>query len=196
MKHEETLRALLAPLGVYRWEGTFQWKELQSEGGQLDAAADLLAHLQQEMNLWTAQEEGLDQLRELMNRPWVEGESREQLRQALVALLRIDGSCFTLEDMNNAIRGCGIFAVVEEKEAPLHVQVSFPEVGGEPEGYEEIRWIIENILPCHLEIEYAIRYMVWPELEQQFLAWTGIEEKKMDWETLEKQILLDKRQAG
>lgn len=193
MKHEETLRALLAPLGVYRWEGTFQWKELQSEGAQLDAAADLLAHLQQEMNLWTAQEEGLDQLRELMNRPWVEGESREQLRQALVALLRIDGSCFTLEDMNNAIRGCGIFAVVEETETPLCVRVSFPEVGGEPEGYEEIRWIIENILPCHLEIEYAIRYMIWPELEQQFLSWAQIEEKKMDWETLEKQILLAQR---
>lgn len=31
----QTLRDLLAPLGVYRWEGSFQWGELQSEGAAL-----------------------------------------------------------------------------------------------------------------------------------------------------------------
>lgn len=32
MSHGQNLRDLLAPLGVYRWEGSFQWGELQSEG--------------------------------------------------------------------------------------------------------------------------------------------------------------------
>ena len=195
MKHAENLRALLAPLGVYRWEGTFQWEELKSQGAQLDAAAQALAHLQQEMDLWTAQEEGLDQLRKQMNRPWVEGESRDQLRQALIALLQIDSSRFTLADMNEAIRGCGIVAVVEETDTPQTVKVSFPEEGGTPEGFAEIRWIIENILPCHLKIEYAIRYMVWTELEGQFPAWSAIEARAMDWKTLEKQILLETEPA-
>ena len=32
MSHGQNLRDLLEPLGVYRWEGTFQWGELQSQG--------------------------------------------------------------------------------------------------------------------------------------------------------------------
>lgn len=31
MNHGQHLRDLLEPLGVYRWEGSFQWGELQSE---------------------------------------------------------------------------------------------------------------------------------------------------------------------
>ena len=41
----QTLRDLLAPLGVYRWEGSFQWGELQSEGAALDQAEEALAIL-------------------------------------------------------------------------------------------------------------------------------------------------------
>lgn len=66
MNHGQNLRDLLEPLGVYRWEGSFQWGELQSEGAALDGVADALASLQQEMNLTTAQGEGLDRVLELL----------------------------------------------------------------------------------------------------------------------------------
>lgn len=68
MSHGQNLRDLLAPLGVYRWEGTFQWGELQSEGAALDQVAQDLAHTQREMNLYTAQEEGLTDLLTLLGR--------------------------------------------------------------------------------------------------------------------------------
>ena len=47
MNHGQHLRDLLEPLGVYRWEGSFQWGELQSEGAALDGVADARASLQQ-----------------------------------------------------------------------------------------------------------------------------------------------------
>jgi len=55
----QQLRDLLAPLGVYRWDGSFQWGELQSEGEALDGIAAELARIQREMHLATAREEGL-----------------------------------------------------------------------------------------------------------------------------------------
>lgn len=75
MSHGQNLRDLLAPLGVYRWEGSFQWGELQSEGEALDQVAEQVALLQREMNLYTAQAEGLTGLLELLDwsaqgRPW------------------------------------------------------------------------------------------------------------------------------
>ena len=132
MSHGQNLRDLLAPLGVYRWEGSFQWGELQSEGEALDQVAEQVALLQREMNLYTAQAEG----------------------QTVAALLRIGGDSFTLAAMNDTLRGCGIPAQVEETEDPLEVVVSFPGVEGIPAGFEQTKARIEEILPCHLLVKY------------------------------------------
>lgn len=58
-----------------------------------------LAHTQREMNLYTAQEEGLTDLLTLLGREGTEGD-QEALRQTAAALLRIGGDSFTLEAMN------------------------------------------------------------------------------------------------
>ena len=101
MNHGQNLRDLLEPLGVYRWEGSFQWGELQSEGAALDGVADALASLQQEMNLTTAQGEGLNRVLELLGRERGQ-EDPETLRETLAALLRIGNGAFTLAAMNDA----------------------------------------------------------------------------------------------
>ena len=151
--HGQNLRDLLAPLGVYRWEGSFQWGELQSEGEALDQVAEQVALLQREMNLYTAQAEGLTGLLELLGLERA-GETLEELRQTVAALLRIGGDSFTLAAMNDTLRGCGIPAQVEETEDPLEVVVSFPGVEGIPAGFEQTKARIEEILPCHLLVKY------------------------------------------
>lgn len=93
MSHGQNLRDLLAPLGVYRWEGSFQWGELQSEGEALDQVAEQVALLQREMNLYTAQAEGLTGLLELLGLERA-GETLEELRQTVAALLRIGGQLY------------------------------------------------------------------------------------------------------
>ena len=153
MSHGQNLRDLLAPLGVYRWEGSFQWEELQSEGEALDQVAEQVALLQREMNLYTAQAEGLTGLLELLGLERA-GETLEELRQTVAALLRIGGDSFTLAAMNDTLRGCGIPAQVEETEDPLEVVVSFPGVEGIPAGFEQTKARIEEILPCHLLVKY------------------------------------------
>ena len=137
MSHGQNLRDLLAPLGVYRWEGSFQWGELQSEGEALDQVAEQVALLQRELL-------GLERA----------GETLEELRQTVAALLRIGGDSFTLAAMNDTLRGCGIPAQVEETEDPLEVVVSFPGVEGIPAGFEQTKARIEEILPCHLLVKY------------------------------------------
>lgn len=153
MGHGQYLRDLLAPLGVYRWEGSFQWSELQSEGEALDQVAQELRHIQQEMNLTTAQEEGLQEVLELLGRT-AGDESLEDLRQTAAALLRMGDNSFTLAAMNDAIRGCGIAAQVAETGDPLKVAVTFPGVVGIPGGFFWMQKIIEAILPCHLQVQY------------------------------------------
>lgn len=156
---EENLRVLGA---VWTEETRTLTVELEWQGepmqavldaAALDQVAEQVALLQREMNLYTAQAEGLTGLLELLGLERA-GETLEELRQTVAALLRIGGDSFTLAAMNDTLRGCGIPAQVEETEDPLEVVVSFPGVEGIPAGFEQTKARIEEILPCHLLVKY------------------------------------------
>lgn len=188
MSFGQILRELLTPLGVYRWEGSFQWGELQSEGQALDGVAEELARIQREMNLATAREEGLTGIQTLLG---VEpgARDREELRLALAALLRIGGDSFTLAAMNDTLRGCGVPARVAETGDPLHLVVTFPGVGGIPAEFGRMQTIIESILPCHVWVEYTFSAMTWSQLESQFGDWNSLEGDKITWSDLEDMVV-------
>ena len=65
----------------------------------------------------------------------------------------------------------------------------FPEVPGVPAGFEEMRSIIEDILPCHLEITYVYWFITWAMMEARFSTWRALEARKLSWEELEKLVL-------
>lgn len=188
MSYGQILRDLLEPLGVYRWEGSFQWGELQSAGAALDGVADHLASTQREMSLATAQDEGLTTFQTLLNCR-TGSRDTEDLRLALAALLRISGDSFTLAAMNDTLRGCGIPAQVSETGDPLRLRVTFPDIGGRPADFDELRRIIEGVLPCHVLVEYQFTVLTWDGLEARFDHWDQVEREETTWESLEKQTL-------
>jgi hypothetical protein len=188
MSFGQILRDLLTPLGVYRWEGAYQWAELQCEGMALDGVADELARIHREMNLATAQEEGLAGIQTLLGID-PGGRDMEERRLALAALLRIGGDSFTLSAMNDTLRGCGISARVEETGDPLHLVVSFPGIGGIPEDFDRMQAIIETILPCHVWVEYRLSAITWDAFQSQFRDWDSLEGDKITWTDLEDMVL-------
>ena len=147
------LRDLLEPLGVYRWEGSFQWGELQSQGAALDGLAAELRHTYREMSLATARDEGLEAIASLLRRPPDTGDP-ETLGPALAALLRVGNGSFTPAAVNDTLAGCGVAAVAEETGDPLHLVVRFPDLTEEPADFDRLQGIVEDILPCHLLVEY------------------------------------------
>ena len=147
----QQLRDLLAPLGVYRWEGSFQWGELRAAGAALDGVAEELATLQREMCLVTAESYGLDLVQALL--PYRPGtEETAARRAALAAQLRIGGNGPAA--MTDALRSCGLAAEVRESSAPLQVTVVFPTLTEAPEDDAAVRAIVEAILPAHLYVRY------------------------------------------
>lgn len=188
MSYADYLTELLRPLGVYDWEnGTFQKAELAAEGEALDGCGAELDRVQREMNLNTAQDEGLAAVEELLPyRPVTD--QTERRRSALAALLRIGGDSFTLDGVNDNLAGCGLNALAAETTQPGHVQVSFPEVPGIPDGFSGMKKIIEEIIPCHIGIEYVFWYITWAMMEARFDTWGDIEAGDYDWESLEKLV--------
>ena len=184
MSCAEKLTELLRPLGIYDWEaGVFQKAELEAVGAALDGCGDLLDLIEREMNLATAEGEGLTMVEDLLpHRPVTD--KLERRRSALAALLRIGGDSFTLDAINDTITGCGVPAVVKEV-GKEQVSVSFPGVAGEPDNFQELKKLIEDILPAHLGIEYIFWFLTWQELEDNFPNWQSIQGRELSWTRLE-----------
>lgn len=182
MGYAEYLAELLQPLGVYDLsQGTINRGELETYGLPLDEEMARLEESEREMCLATAEGEGLERIEALLPyRPVCV--TREQRRAALAALLRIGGDSFTLEDVNDTLAGCGINAKARETGTPNYVEVWFPDVAGQPEGFEQIRYIIEEILPCHLGIEYVFWYLTWAKTREKFRNWDEIGTLGLSWD--------------
>lgn len=178
------MKDLLRPLGVYKLEDSFLGAELDSVGKALDELQEYLEQVQREMNLTTAQGEGVERMAGLFAHRPVTADM-EQMAASLAALLRIGGDGFTLHAVNNTIAGCGLNAVVTEGNEPGVVAVRFPEVAGIPEGFERMRTIIEDILPAHLLVQYLFWYQTWQELNERQLTWQDIHDENMTWEAFE-----------
>ena len=155
MGYGDHLRNLLQPLGVYDLKaGSLSGSELDALGHGLDALSERLDYVERESFLATAESEGLDRREALFARTPVHY-TTELRRQAIAALMRIDKDSFTLTGINKTISGCGIKAVVQETGKIGCVRVTFPDVKGKPDGFEQIQEIILDILPCHLEVNSA-----------------------------------------
>lgn len=155
MGYGDYLRNLLRPLGVYDLKaGSLSGSELDAMGRSLDGLSERLDYVERESFLSTAEGEGLDRREALFARTPVHY-TTELRRQAIAALMRIDNDSFTLSGINNTISGCGIRAEVQETSQLGHVRVVFPDVKGKPDGFEQIREIILDIIPCHLEVEFS-----------------------------------------
>ena len=184
MSYGQHLRDLLSPLGVYDLQAPFNGGELDALGGALDGAEGQLEELEREMCLATARSWGLERIIALLGCRPVASDPGD-LAQALAALLRIGGDSFTLQAINDTISGCGVHAAAREGTEPGTVVVTFPDVPGVPAGFEEIRTIIEQILPAHVEIEYQFWYITWQQMEERFASWQVIEEHPYTWEELQ-----------
>ena len=178
--YEEYLRALLAPLGVYRLDrDSLSGAELYALGQGLDAVSARLDGVEREGVTATAEDEGLRRREALFLRRPASTTLKER-RAALAALFQIDGDSLTPEAINRTISGCGIRARAIET-GTNQVLIEFPNTAGVPQDFEQIEKIILDILPCHLEVEFRLRYLTWEICHQVGFTWAGIEEERYNW---------------
>lgn len=178
--YEEYLRALLSPLGIYRLDrDSLSGAEIYALGKGLDAASDRLDQVERESVTATAEDEGLRRREALFLRRPVATTVQER-RDAIAALLQIDGDSLTPEAINRTISGCGIRARATEL-GTNKVQVEFPGTPGVPPEFNQIEKIILDILPCHLDVEFRLQYLTWALCHKGRYTWEHVEEQGYNW---------------
>ena len=186
MDYAALLKALLRPLGLYAVDTGIGGAELDCIGAELDRAYAALERAEQNASPLTADADGLRRWESLL--PFAPlSRTIEERRAAVAALLRIDGTSFTLAALNSTLAGCGIPAVVRETETPQQLSVRFPGTRGAPQDFGALKEKICQILPCHLEIVYELYYLFWLELETLYPRWSALNAARPAWEALERQ---------
>lgn len=182
------LCSLLEPLRLYDLRrGSISGSELYTAGQALDEAAQALEHTECEGILPLAQGEGLARREALFSHIGASPTAALR-REAIAALMRLSTDGFTLQAINAAIDGCGIHAVAEETEQYGVIKVWFPNTAGVPDGFDRIRRIVLDIIPCHLLTEFFFRYLTWRECEQQRFTWRSVEDAQHTWESFQKAV--------
>ncbi len=185
MGYGDYIRDLLRPLGVYDFTpGGYSHSETEALGLGFDGCGAAVDYAEREGILMTAEGEGLERRELLFARRPVQV-SPALRRAAIAALSRISGDSFTLADINHAISGCGIKAEAQETGEYGRIRVIFPDVPGIPEGFAQIRDIILDLIPCHLETEFYFRYITWQECEAQQFTWQMVEDGEHTWYSFE-----------
>ena len=183
MGYCDYLVEMLRPLGVYDLTpGSLSHSELQALGAGMDTLSQALAYVEQEASLSTAQGEGLTRREKLFAKAPV-NHSPALRREAIAALLMIQEDNFTLGDLNRILVGCGVHAQVEETGRFGYVRVVFPDTVGMPQDFQQIRSIILDILPCHLDVEFYFRFLTWRDCHRQGYTWQQIHQRAMTWHT-------------
>ena len=169
---------MLQPLGVYDLhEDSFSGSEIGVIGAAMDqVAAERADHLTQALTP-TATDTGLKRWESLL--PYHPAATIAARRQAIAALLGISWDGFTPTALASAVLGCGVNCTIEETGAcaPLHIR--FPGIYGRPQPWEKTRWILEQLLPAHLELVYLFRWITWKETHEKSLTWGQVSE--MNW---------------
>lgn len=185
--YEGFLQALIAPLGVYDLsKGTINSAEVYALGTVLDEVSRTLETAEREALTATAEDIGL-QRREALFARRPAADTAEERRAAIAALLQIDGDSLTPGAIDLTLRGCGIRAQALEVGDGL-LRIVFPGLVGVPEEFEQIRKIILDILPCHLEAEFYFRYLTWGECESMGYTWEAVEAAEHTWDSFQQAV--------
>ncbi len=184
MGYYRLLQELLQPLRIYDVESGPSAAELYAYGQALDRVLEELEEAENESIPVSAGDWGLEAYEEIM--PFVpEYPDLQRRREAIMALLRIDWCSFTLSALRSTIAGCGVEAELTEAQEPECVCVRLLGVRGIPDNFAEIARRLEQILPCHLGIEYIFTWLIWQELEDSFPDWDALETPQFSWGGLE-----------
>lgn len=182
--YESYLRQLLSPLGIYDLSGkSVNGGELYALGLALDRTQQRLDVVERESVTATAEDEGLRR-REILFVRRPAALTTQERRDAIAALLQIDGDSLTPAAIDRCLQGCGIRARALEMDTG-HLRVIFPGVGGVPAAFEQIKRIILDILPCHLEVEFYFRYLTWRECDRARYTWAALEAAGHTWESFQ-----------
>lgn len=117
--------------------------------------------------------------------PIDENKPYDQRRSVIKSKLRGAGTV-TLEVIKNVADSFQNGEIkVEENFADYQVVITFIGKRGIPANELDMRGVLREIIPAHLELVFKYTYLIWDELDAANLTWDELDALNMSWDQLE-----------
>lgn len=117
--------------------------------------------------------------------PVDESKPYDQRRSVIKSKLRGAGTV-TLEVIKNVADSYENGEIkVEEIFSQYKVVITFIGTRGKPPNEADMRQVLREIIPAHLELDFRYTYLIWDELDAADLTWDELEAMHMTWDQLE-----------
>lgn len=148
----------------------------------IDTATWALNIYEKELGIRTDKSKTLNERRSLVKSKWRGAGKVDRKLIELVASVYANGSVYVMY-------GSQPYSYDTYRTAnatpPYPIVIKFIDTRGIPSNIEDLKAVIEEIKPAHLEVQYQFRYLTWSELDAKNLTWDQLDAMNLTWDDFE-----------
>jgi len=176
---------MLRPLSLYMLNGQSGVDcELMAMDSGFALLENELSTLFAESFVQTAGSFGLRLREELLQLPMSSQFSIEAMRERILYRLAVAPTDFNLEGIQNAMRGAGLDAVIEEFPGEYKIKVE-GETFVSDSFFDSLKEDVLKMLPAHLFVDFEIGNLTWSAIDSADNSFGQLDSMDFDWYTFD-----------
>lgn len=185
MSSLNSLKQILRPLGFYNLqENSLISAELAAYAAVLDDIENQLLELEQERFIVTAQKYGLDIRERIFGKEYHE-KNIEDRRNLLLHRYSINSNDFNESSFKKIFNTVGLSAYIIEYPLQNKVYINCIEFSNPSVNKTNIKNIIQEFLPAHLEYIFDLRNLHWDLIDSKNNTFNEIDAKNLTWDDID-----------
>lgn len=186
MKALREIYALLAPLGLYKLNGSsLVDHELAAYGQVLGHIEEAISRLVADIFVQTASGGRLDEWERLLRLPNGSSLQAEQRRKRILHHMAVSPLSFTPSGITDSLRGVGMEAVITEDTSQRSLHITCLSFMGDYGNIYEMMAAAGKMMPAHLAFYIDTGGVDWSSFEEFFASWQDFDQMDNNWQQLD-----------
>lgn len=180
-----SLKQTLRPLGLYNLDDTTLINaELSAYALVLDEVEALLAELEQERFVVTAEDYGLA-MRERILGAEQKDKTVEARRNLLLLRQSITSNDFNKTSLEKVLKNSGIIGYIIESPMNNLIYINCLDLEDSIADKEALKAVVAEFLPAHLECIFDFRNLQWNSIDSKNISFDEMDEKGLTWDDID-----------
>lgn len=185
MSSLDSMKQKLRPLGFYNLsDGTLINAELSSYAVVFDEISEMLAEIERECFVCTAESYGLS-IRERMLGPEQTNKSVEERRNQLLYRSSITANDFTKSSIEKAIATAGLNGSIVEYPTQNSVHINCSGLIDNSLDKDDAQKMVEEFLPAHLNYIFNFSTLQWDTIDANGYTFDEMDDQNLTWNEID-----------
>jgi uncharacterized protein YmfQ (DUF2313 family) len=136
----------------------------EKRGLEFDNCRGMLEAILRQFYVALTDEWGLELWEKELNLPLGDSETKAERQQRVISKLRAHGTA-TIKKVKTLAESYDLGLIDIAEDYSKYTVIRFIDTTGVPSNLEDLKAIVREVIPAHLELQYKFNYFIWDELE-------------------------------